>query len=122
MFHLINNCRSPSRRSAHLLSEAKRYWIGLIQNTHFSKEISGLRAGCELSNDSSLIHLHPFIDLDSLLLSFGNNDLAINSLGYNMELLRKVKLRKREEKRDKILEDTRYPKIIKTNQSIYSHS
>ena len=56
------------------------------------------------------------------VLSFGNNDLAINSLGYNMELLRKVKLRKREEKRDKILEDTRYPKIIKTNQSIYSHS
>ena len=80
MFRLINNCQSPSRRSAHLsvteLSEAKRYWIGLIQDAHFSKEISGLRAGRELSNDSSLIHLHPFIDLDSQLRVGGRENRA----------------------------------------------
>ena len=80
MFRFINNCRSSSRRSAHLsvteLSEAKRYWIRLIQDTHFSKEIITLRAGRELSNNSSLIHLRPFVDSDGLLRVGGRENRA----------------------------------------------
>ena len=53
--------------------------IRVIQEDHFSSDIAELKVNCSLSDNSSLLSLHPFIDSDGLLRVGGresNSDLS----------------------------------------------
>ena len=49
------------------LDLAEKYWIKLVQQTHFTKEISLLKKNKTLPKGSCLITLHPFIDSEGIL-------------------------------------------------------
>ena len=77
ILRFVNNCRR-SRRDTHQDDEslilsvkelelAKKYWIKLVQHTHFAKEISLLKKNKTLPKGSCLITLHPFIDSEGIL-------------------------------------------------------
>ena len=77
ILRFVNNCRR-SRCDTHQDDEslilsvkeldlAEKYWIKLVQQTRFAKEISLLKKNKTLPNGSCLITLHPFIDSEGIL-------------------------------------------------------
>ena len=87
ILRFVNNCRgtrinSPTLTVEELIS-AQRYWIRVIQEDHFLSDISDLKAKLGLSNKSSLLTLHPFIDSDGLLRVGGresNSDISYQKM------------------------------------------
>ena len=71
ILHFVNNCHrsniiSPTLTVEELIT-AEKYWIHVIQEDHFSSDIAELKVNCSLSNNSSILSLHTFIDSDGLL-------------------------------------------------------
>ena len=46
---------------------AEKYWIRLVQETHFAKEIDWIKSNKTLPKRSCLITLHPFVDNEGIL-------------------------------------------------------
>lgn len=77
ILRFVDNCQH-SRRDTHQVDKsfilsvkelelAEKYWIKLVQRTHFAKEISLLKKNKTLPKGSCLITLHPFIDSEGIL-------------------------------------------------------
>ena len=76
VMRFVNNCR-PSRKLAETsgkstltvteLVAAEKYLVRFAQETHFTSEITLLKARKGLPRGSSLLPLHPFIDADGVL-------------------------------------------------------
>ena len=77
ILRFVNNCQR-SRHDTHQddkslilsvkeLDLAEKYWIKLVQRTHFTKEISLLKKNKTLPKKNCLITLHPFIDSEGIL-------------------------------------------------------
>ena len=77
IIRFIKNCQLHKENSQNTLnsgpltvselSTAESYWISLSQNQHFSREINSFKSQRSISNSSSLISLHPFLDKEGLV-------------------------------------------------------
>ena len=83
--HCRQNCVSSPILTVKELSAAEKYWIRIIQ-AQFTSDIAALKNKCGLSNDSSLLSLHPFIDSDGLL-RVGGRESNSNLSYQRMHLL-----------------------------------
>lgn len=90
ILRFVSNCRPSKRlvpavgRSCLAMSElvvAERYLVKYSQETYFAGESSSLRAGKGLPRGSSLLPLHPFVDLDGIIRVGGRE--RNSSLGYS---------------------------------------
>ena len=89
MFRFIDHCHLQER--SHLTSystteeliAAEIYWLLLSQSDHFAAEIEAIKEGGLLSNVSSLLSLHPF--LDSLHLLHVGGRVQNSSMSYSTQ-------------------------------------
>ena len=69
----VKNCQHSKsdtqqiNRSVKELDLAEKYWIKLVQETHFGREISLIKKNKTLPRGSCLITLHPFVDDEGIL-------------------------------------------------------
>ena len=64
------------------MQAADIYWLSLLQEQHFAKELKSLRKEQNLQKSSPLVSLHPFLDSDGLLRVGGrehNSKIAFSS-------------------------------------------
>ena len=77
IFRFIENCQLSKSDAQQInrsiivsvkgLELAEKYWIKLVQETHFGREISLIKKNETLPRGSCLITLHPFIDDEEIL-------------------------------------------------------
>ena len=72
ILRFINNCRDPHNRVSSSLAtselcSAEGYWIRVIQETYFRKDLESLMSQDLLDPASCLLSLHPFVDQHDLL-------------------------------------------------------
>ena len=72
VFRFIENCHSKEHKNlspsltTKEMRTAENYWLSLVQGEQFAKELELLKENHDLPKTSSLLHLHPFLDSDSL--------------------------------------------------------
>ena len=81
ILRFVNNCQhsksdtqqvnKSSIVSVKELELAEKYWIRLVQETHFAKEIDLIKRNKTLPKRSCLITLHPFVDNEGILYLSG---------------------------------------------------
>ncbi len=82
----LKNCRDRSSQnrlscplSTEELQKAERYWVRLIQHTHFEEEIQALSKERPLHTSSPLVPLNPFMDSTNILRVGGRRQFSASS-------------------------------------------
>ena len=83
ILRFVHNCRNRAEKKSSSLSvwelrAAERYWIKIIQDTHFLEEITSLKKQIPLHSSSPLLSLHPFVDSSGLLRVGGRRKLSMS--------------------------------------------
>ena len=83
ILRFVHNCQNHAEKKSSSLSvcelkAAERYWIKIVQNTHFLEEINSLKKQIPLRSSSPLLSLHPFVDSSGLLRVGGRRELSMS--------------------------------------------